>query len=284
MSITVNGQRERKITGEFQYLVPGYMSLDEAKMTAIEKAKVNALAKEFGTIISETSLILMDEANNRSNSSFYSQGVCDVKGEWLKTIEEDIKEEMADGCHWITAKVKGIARELKFAKVKFDARLLRNGKEDEYEDEDFHDGDRFYISFRSPTKGYLSIYLLDAERNAYPIVPEKDAEMFLVNRGERYVFVDNDKEDLILTAAQPLELNQVYIIFSPNRYYLENVEKGVNDASLTKYRTQENDDVFRLPYVPFKNFQKWISKLRIHDPEMQVITRLITIRGERSDM
>lgn len=279
MSIGSYAQRQKTVKGEYRYAVPGYMSRDEARINAIEQAKIEALANEFGYNISQNNITLMEEENNRSRNSFYSLGQCDVKGEWLKTEEEEVDEDIVDGQHWMTARVKGIAREIMFAKVNFETRLLRNGKSDEFEAEDFRDGDRFYVSFRSPANGYLTVYLLDADRNAYPIVPEKDAELFSVSRGERYVFVDNDREDLILTTDRPQELNQVYIIFSPNKFYPESVEAAEEDPRLKVYHTAEYGNVYRLPYVPYKRFQKWISKLRMKDPEVQVVTKFITIKG-----
>lgn len=281
LSITICGQKKKTVSGEYRYLVPGYMSLDEARLAAIEEAKVDALAKEFGTIVSQTNLTLMEEENHRSNNSFYSQGQCDVKGEWLKDEEIEVKDEIADGQHWMIAKVKGVAREIKFAKVNFETHLLRNGKGDEYETENYRDGDTFYISFCSPAKGYLAVYLLDAERNATPLVPEGDEDLFAVKRGERYLFVDDDTRHLILTTDRLQELNQVYIIFSPNKFYPENMIASEEDSNLEAYRTKEFSNVYRLPYVPVKKFQKWISKLRNKDPEVQVVTKFITIKGKK---
>ena len=280
LSQTAYSQKKKSVTGEYRMLVPTYMSREEARLTAIEQAKTEALAKEFGTIVSQTNLMLMEQNNQRSNEVFYSLGQCDVKGVWLKTEGEPIvTEQIIEGEHWIEAKVKGIARELTSAKVNIENHLLRNGKGDEFESEEYRDGDQFYVSFQSPRNGYLAVYLLDAKRDAYLIVPNKDEELYPVKRGERYVFIDDEKEQLILTTEKPMEINQVYIIFSPNKFYSENVSVTNDGIDLDKYRTDEFKNITRPPYIPCKKFQKWINSLRLKDTEMQVVTKFITIKG-----
>lgn len=277
----VYGQSKKTVVGEYRMMVPSYMSREEARLTAIEQAKTEALAKEFGTIVSQTNLMLMEESNRRSKNSFYSIGQCDVKGVWLKTEGEPIiTEQIVGDEHWIEAKVKGVARELKSATVDIETHLLRNGKGDEFESDDYRDGDRFYVSFQSPRNGYLAIYLLDTKRDAYLIVPNKNEELFPVKRGERYVFIDDEKERLILTTEEPMEINQVYVIFSPNKFYSENVSATSDGVDLGKYRTDEFKNITRLAYIPCKKFQKWINNLRVKDMEMQVTTKLITIKGQ----
>ena len=84
---------------------------------------------------------------------------------------------------------------------------------------------------------------------------------------------------IYLTTDRQQELNQVYIIFSPNKFYPENVTAPQEDNALERYRTEEYNNVSRLPYVPLKKFQKWLSRLRDKDPEVQVVTKYIKITG-----
>lgn len=282
LSQIVYAQSVETVKGEYTYMVPEYESREIARLKAIDLAKIEALREEFGTIVSQSNILLMEESNTQSNNSFYSLGTCDVNGIWLKDTEEPtITEEFKDGQHWMIAKVKGKGRELKTAQINIDCHLLRNGKGDEFESDDFYDGNRFYISFRSPAKGYLAIYLLDPDRNAFPIVPSQDSELFPVKRGERYVFVDNEEEHLILTTDRPLEINQIYIIFSPNKFYPNNVIASNGDTKLERYRTEDFNSIYRPPYVPYEKFVNWLGNLRVKDNEMQVVTKLITIKGTR---
>lgn len=280
LAFSVRAQHKETVTGECTYYAPSYMSLNEARLAAIEQAKINGLEKAFGTMVSQANLLMMEQENDRSNNSFFSLGECEVKGEWVGVPEAEIEsEEIVDGQYIIKARVKGLAREVTFAKVNFETHLLRNGKGDEYETDEFKDGDSFYVSFSSPAKGYLAIYLLDADRNATRIVPRLDEDLFEVKRGERYLFVDDIKEHIILTTDRPQELDQVYIIFSPHKFYPPKEVAVDDNSSLDKYRTKEFDHVYRLPYVPFKDFQKWIRKLQLKDAEVQVATKYIKILG-----
>ncbi|MBR1448343.1 MAG: hypothetical protein IJ588_06325 [Prevotella sp.] len=274
-------QKVSTVTGAYDYIMPSTMTLQEARVTAIERAKLEALANEFGTILSQTNMTMVSDENARSKNSFYSLGSSEVKGEWIETIEEKVEEQVADGQHIIKAWVKGKAREITFAKVSFETHLLRNGKGDEFEAEDFRDGDRFYVSFRSPAKGYLAIYLLDADRNASRIVPSDDEESCRVVRGTRYVFVDDEKRHLILNTSREQEIDQVYIIFSPNKFYTELDIQNPDNSDLVDYKQGDYNQVYHLPYVPFKKFQNWIGSLRKKDSEVQVVTRFIKISKRR---
>ena len=46
-----NAQRVKSIKGEYTYHVPENVTLDIAKQTALQRAKIQALADEFGTIV-----------------------------------------------------------------------------------------------------------------------------------------------------------------------------------------------------------------------------------------
>lgn len=276
MGLTIQA-KDDVVEATYDYIMPSDVTPLVARTIAVERAKLEALAQKYGTIITQNNSIMMVNENSHSNTSFYSLGDSEVRGEWLKTIEEKVEEMIVDGHHIVRAWVKGEAREVKFAKVSFKTHLLRNGKGDEYESEDFRDGDKFYISFLSPAKGYLSVFLLDAERNATRIIPVDSEELCLVKRGERYVFVDDEKKYLIMTTNRQQEINQVYVIFSPNKFYPEPDEQNMDNSDLAKYKVGEYSNVYHLPFIPFKTFQKWIVKLRKKDPEVQVVTKFIKI-------
>lgn len=274
LALTAYAQKTKTVEGEYNYIQPGNVTLDEARAIALERARTKALADEFGTIVSRIDETVMENDNRESNTSFYSLGNSEVKGEWIETIEEKTEEQIIDGQHVVIAKVKGKAREIAFAKVNFETRLLRNGKNDGNESEQFADGDDFYISFRSPAQGYLAVFLLDKEREATCIIPEPDKELCPVERNKRYVFIDNESGNLILTCDHKQELNQLYIIFSPNKFRTDLLEEKGNNDDLQGY----GDNVRHLPYQGYMKFQKWLGTLRKNDPEVQVVTKFIKIK------
>ncbi len=272
-------QKIKTVEGSYTYIVPENKTLEEAKITAIERAKIEALANEFNTIVSQTNHTIITNEDTRTKSSFYSLGSSDVRGEWLKTIKSDITEQMTDGHLLIKAWVKGEAREITFARANFEAHLLRNNKDSESESEVFHDGDKFYISFISPSNGYLAIYLLDADCNATRIVPFQNEELCSVDRRKKYVFVDDPQNFIFLTTNRLQEINQVYVIFSPNKFYPEVDLIKSDNSSLTHYQHYGYVNN-HLPYIPFEIFQKWIDGLRKKDLEAQVVKKYIKIIGK----
>ena len=270
------------VEGEYEYIMPDNQTPEEARIIALKRAKLEALAKKYGTNIIQIDDIFVTDGNDQSKTSLYSLGESEVKGEWVKTIDEKVEEQIVDGHYIFKAWVKGEAREVEFSKVDVETHLLRNGKEDWYEavDNRFFDGDDFYVSFRSPIKGYLAIFWLDHNRNACRIIPEGDEELFSIKRNKRYVFMDDESKKFILITNRRQEINQVYIIFSPNEIVLPMDEQIADKSDFTRYQKDEYRNISPLPFIPFEKFQKWIVRLRKKDPQVQVVTDFIKISGK----
>ena len=68
--------------------------------------------------------------------------------------------------------------------------ILRNGIDEKSASTDFKDGDDLFLSFQSPVNGYLSVYLVDAENNAYCLLPYRaqQAGIYKVEANRRYLF------------------------------------------------------------------------------------------------
>lgn len=165
-------QKTRKVTAEYTYYVPENVPLAEAKRTALQRAQLQAIADAFGTIIARSNSSTVKNENGRSEVKVQALGTSEVKGEWLHTDgEPEYEVSYEEGMLIVTARVKGIIREIVNAPVDFQAKILRNGTEDKFEEEEFRDGDDLYLSFRSPTDGFLTVYLVDATETAYCLLP-----------------------------------------------------------------------------------------------------------------
>ena len=128
LSAEIYAQRVVNICGETQYVVPEYQSLQEAKRTAIERAKIEALASEFGTIVSQTNTTALHSQNGKTESDFNSYSENEVRGIWLNDtrapkIDVLYKQDMMV----IQASVCGKAREIKNSRVDLEIRTLSNG-------------------------------------------------------------------------------------------------------------------------------------------------------------
>lgn len=274
--IAVSAQKEKKVEAEYLYIANGNISPDEARNIALERAQTQAIADEFGTIISQTSTVFMRNENGVSKSDFQTVGSSDVKGEWIETIGEPEYEQgfTDDGQMWIKCSVKGRIREITSAKIDFECKVLRNGTDDKFEGCDFRDGDDMFVSFKSPANGSLAIYLIDdASQTAYCLLPystSSNSSQQIVH-DQRYVFFSkknasaNERsfvDEMTMTCGETPERNDLYIIFSPNNFSKANSEEAI--GSLPRQLTT-------------KKFNEWLAKTRKRDKDMCVDKKILTI-------
>ena len=132
-SLPAAAQKIQKVCGEYTYYVPENVSRSAAMRTALERAKIQVLADEFGTIVSQTNTSIVKDNNGQADSRFFSLGSTEVKGEWIADEGEpeytfDINKD--DGTLIVTCRVCGKAREIVSALTEFVAKVLRNGTEE----------------------------------------------------------------------------------------------------------------------------------------------------------
>lgn len=272
-TLPIYAQKIKNVKGEATYYVNNNETIEEAKRKALEQAKLQALADEFGMDITQQidniSKILAD---GQSSNSFHSVSGSMVKGEWLETTGTPKYDKFFDGDQLVlTCSVKGKAREIVSADIDFQAKILRNGKEDKFESKQFKNNDQFYLSFQSPVKGFLAIYLEADDGQAYCLLPYGDQKdgIYLVDANKHYLFFDPksapDREkafvdEYIMTTNQSLEYNQIYIIFSPNEF----------TKALDKDKTVQ-DELLRPRHLSGEDFLKWLGKCRMYDTKMNAM-------------
>lgn len=272
----VSAQKMLTVDAEYTYRAPEDVSLSMAKQTALERAKIQAIADAFGTIISETNTMRMSNKNGRSDVDFMSIGGSDVKGEWLETIGTPQYQINYDGeTLVVNVKCKGKIREIVANEVDFQVKMLRNGTDDRSESDVFFSGDNFYVSFTSPIAGYVAIYLVDVGNMACCLLPYQAQQdgIYSVKANQRYVFFNEDYAQPIernivdrytLTTIFPVEQNQVYIIFSPQPFV-----KAADAVGKGQLRELKGDE-----------FQKWLAKCRKRDASMSVKMIPIAIKKQ----
>ena len=274
-SLPVFAQKVKSVEGEYTYYAPENVTLEEAKRTALNRAKIQALADAFGTIVSQYNATRVENRNGRSDIDFSSIGGSEVKGEWIETTGEPNYDISYEGRMLvITVHVKGKAREIVSASIDFQAHILRNGTEDKFESDQFRSGDELYLSFQSPVSGYLAVYLVDVENQVYCLLPYRNQTdgIYPITANRRYLFFSVKEaprqeqafvDEYIMTCERASEHNQIYVIFSPNQF--------------VKATDKESDN--RLPReLSFENFQKWLVKCRKQDSEMNLRMIPITIK------
>ncbi len=268
-------QRIEKVCGEYTYHAPENVSIEQARQTALERAKTGALAEKFGTTVTQQNTTVVKNENEKSDISFLSLGGSEVKGEWIETTGEP-KYEIFYEQDMLVVKcsVCGKAREIVGAGVDFTAKTM-NSVKSKYTTDNFYDGEDIFLAFRSPVDGYLAVYLIDDSQTAFCLLPYSgDPEgKTPVKAGKDYIFFSkqhvapaerNIVNEYVLTAAKRVEQNFLYIIFSPNEF------TKANDAFI--------GEVLLPRELSLADFQKWLAKNRQRDKDMKVETKVLTIK------
>jgi hypothetical protein len=278
LALPVFAQKEKTVEGEFVYHVPETQSLADAKKHTLNMAKFNALASEFGTIISQTNLTHIQNSNSQTVTQFNSFGSSDVKGEWIETIGKvEYKVKYEDESLIVSCKVKGKAREIETSQIDFQAKVLRNGTDDRNEDDRFAVGDNFFLSFKTPIKGFVAIYLVEESKSVQCLLPYQKQQdgIYQVEANYRYVFFsqkdaqNQEKVDEMFFPEGSLTNYQVYVIFSPNQFV-----KAVDSAS---NKDLSDRKTIYPRELSFNDFHKWLAKCRRRDKEMCLQKILLTV-------
>lgn len=272
----LSAQEQMAIRGEYSYMMSDNESKEDAKKAAIERAYLTALSENFGTMISQNNYTRIESGSDTSDMRFFSLRESEIRGEWLRDIEPPRTETIYDAATdkmVIIAYVYGYARERVTAYTDLEIKLLCNGVTERHESDIFHSGDQLFLSFRSPVKGYVAVYLVDESDCAFCMLPYETVESgnIEVKAKEEYVFFSKehvkkplqsaDVKKLQLYTNQKEEINTLYVIFSAKPFV------KAND------RTTESDNGLELlPSLSFKHFQKWLSKNQMRDKSMQVNT------------
>ena len=262
-------QKVREVSGTYTYYGDPNQSPKEAMAAAIENARIAALGKEFGTLITQD--ILSREDNE--SSYFMQLSSAEVKGEWIEDLskpEAKIVDTTPEGVLVIEAKVKGRALAVKNKAAEFEALALRNGTDwQRFADTDFKEGDKLYLYFKSPVDGYVAAYLIDEQQRAFCLLPHENSSdgQQPVTHDKTYIFFSEkhdanfDYEDGMRVTCddERIELNRIYIVFSPNPFV-----KPVDQAG----GSLGHDDLILPRQLSLKNFSYWMRKVYARDKKM----------------
>lgn len=267
MTTTLSAQRVQTLSGSYSYYAPENVSIEQAKRIAIERAKIEAIAAEFGTNISQTNTTTIKNNEALSSTKFTSIGMTEVKGDWLADTKDPIVEVNYDGgVLVVTAHVEGKVRERINAEYDLKITTLRNGVESDI----FYHEDRFAISFKTSKAGYIAIFLIDDNiEQAYCLVPYEtdDGSAREVSNKKEHIFLSTQdpeypyNEETILTTEQEIDYNRLIILFSTNEFYMPLTDRGEF-----------------LPELNLDDFDKWINKNRVRDEHMTAITKILEIK------
>lgn len=270
-----HAQKVQKVTATYTYNAPENVTLEEARRTALNRAKIEAIADAFGTVVMQSNSTVVSNENGKSDSQFLSLGGSEVRGEWIETTKEPVYDIRYEGNMLVVSvEVSGRIREIVDAGIDLTAKILRNGTEDRFESSEFRSGDDLYLSFISPVDGYLAVYLVDAGQRAYCLLPYRGQSdgIYRVSANRRYLFFNMREADVqerqyvdeyTMTCDRQSEQNQIYVVFSPQAFA----------------KAADNVTADTLPReLEFADFQRWLSRCKTRDKQMTSVSRFITIK------
>lgn len=267
-------QKTETVTAAYTYYAPENISLEEAKHIAVNRAKVEAIANAFGTLITQNNATVISNKEGESLNRFISLGGSEVKGEWIETIKEpvfDIRYEQ--GTLMVNVSLKGIIREAPKNSLSFSSTILRNGTSMKYESDDFRNGDDMYLRFSAPTDGYLVAYMYDETTDMavclLPYIADNSKGNVKIKGGEDYLFfkkisLDDTADEYTLTVTnEKPEFETLYLVFATHPIYMVTDKVCKNDLGMR--------------YVPYKTLAKWLVDNRKND-NVKIEERMLTIK------
>lgn len=272
-----NGQKTFKTKGEAQVRIEDSMSKQQVRDAAKQKAIVNAIEGVLGTYIEQETNIDIEDGE----TSFKIIGNTKVKGEWIETKDEDysedtriVKGEFGNETEiWITCKISGKVREIVKANLAFQIFSL-NCESKTCRQTDFLNDESLYVYFRSPSRGYLSIYLQEGE-TVYRLLPYAQ----MVGEYLNSVPVNADKEYLFFSASDkydyfpgflPAMVDQLEMYTDKDKEYMK-LSVVFSTKPFTKPILNDGEVIeesYSMPKsLPTRDFEDWIAKNRIYNAD-----------------
>lgn len=274
---------QKVITAEGDYVATDDDSPRQAREKARERAIFNGLQKEYGIYMSQEGTTIIENSNGKSNVDVRQETNSLIKGDGVEIKKEEFSEKHEGGMHVYHAKVTFKARERTNATVDFSAKILKKGTDDSFEATEFRNGDDMYLSFSTPKKGYLAVYLVEDDY-AYCLLPYRNQTdgICQVDANKRYVFFSAKDEpggngsivdEYTLVSDKDGVKNTIWILFSPNEF------SKANDAESNRHIDTDIAGIEGLPReLSNERFLKWKSGLQASDKKMSVKSITITIR------
>lgn len=272
-----NGIKE--ISLDYIYYVPKHLSQIDAKRIAEENAIQEALAKEFGVAISATDTYVIKDENKKYSDFFTSYSSSSIKGEWISNKHEPkfvYRQDKLTGEQIIDVSICIYAKAITRAPVLFEVLTLKNGLETRFQSDSFLDGDDFYLQFKTPIDGFLAVFFMDCKHNVYGIYPypSDPGKGYKVKKNIKNIlfsyeiFDDSNPrkycvQEFKMTCDLIPEQNNIFVVFSPNQFNLPILE---------------NNDKSGILSLSLRDFQQWMSQMRVSDKDFQEYRQSIIVR------
>lgn len=251
---------------------------EQAEQMAIQMAKQKALEEHFGLdVVGITSTMQRNRQEGQqvsSTSDVFSLRETSVRGEWIETTSQKVLEKTFEKGFWhVKVYIAGRARNHSTDKPEIQYAFINNAHDKQNRDQ-YYDGDDLFMRFSSPVSGALCVYLVDAEQNAYCLLPYKSSTIGYqaIDANQEYLFfstiTDPNADEYTLNCMQSSEQNALYVVFSPNTF-----TKAADQQAGKNWRDEQ------LPrQLSYEDLMKWLARNQTRDENMVVYREVITIR------
>lgn len=270
--IATFGQKNIVAKGFYNLRIEKNWTEEYALNLCRENAKLNALESVFGTSINQSNTLynknISTGSSVKSDIIFYTVSNTLINGEWVKTIKEsEPKFTEQDGYRWVNVEIEGEVREIK--KIPFTPEAYAISCQNlSCSTEVFNSGQNFYLHFKSPKNGYVSIFLDDGEnvQRLLPYSNQENTDNFQVIADKSYVLFKKSNEiknadEIELFTNHLMEQNRLFILFSTQEFQKPILEKDK--------KTDKNGYKFP-PKMESKKFQVWLQKLRLFNKQIEL--------------
>ena len=150
---------------------------------------------------------MVKNKNGKTDITNVSLGMTEVNGEWLGFVKEpQISTLYHNNMLVVQVSICGKIRKLSNSSVDVNVQILCNGIEDRNERSEFYEGDQLFMSLNTPVSGYVCVYMIDEDLNAYNILPYTSSSQGsqFVEANIRHIFFS--KQFLLLLFEEPSTL------------------------------------------------------------------------------
>ena len=256
----------KKVSGTYTYYGDKNDSPAMAKRKALEGARLDAISREFGTIVSQDVLQADRIDSKGENNKFFSLSSTEVKGEWIADDGDPayVVSLGNDDCLIVSCRVSGSAKSISNDAIDFQALALRNGSTKGNASTEYYAKDNLYLYFTTPVEGYLQVYLMYENGDVLKLLPyiNDPKQEVKVKKDYDYIFFDENRpssfgpvDPMGISTDGEIEFNKMYVVFSPNAF---------------SRPVMKTDKSGALPYLSEEDFSKWLVKNRRNDPKMGV--------------
>jgi hypothetical protein len=288
------------IEGSAQVEFPDYKSKQQVEKEAEDQAIINALENAFGRVVIESNSTYLTNINSgkkvETNTVFNMIANTRVKGEVINLQDKEYTEipgiKIIEGrkvpIKDLKCSVTIEAREIIETPPEFEAYTLAcvnlNCKTTS-----FKNNSQFYLYFRSPVPGYLSVFIDDGKRcqrllpyqgetgmnvDGNPI--QTDKEYFFFQKGQNSASGNMDHVDeYSLVADNIQDQNRIFLVFSPTPIPKPVLKDGIGIEQLSEIEKQGGWKVPKA--LSSEDFQWWLINNRIHNRNITVKLIDITI-------